>query len=97
MTVNGSSLSRFPSKDENVTESGPPAIESMLHENHSTIHLDIPFMEHIYKVARIFSIEMDLNVFVQLNKYETTPYCFLLNQNLTCDCLLISVLLPEFT
>ena len=36
MTVNGSSLSRFPSKDENVTESGPPAIESMLQENHST-------------------------------------------------------------
>ena len=53
MTVNGSSLSRFPSKDENVTESGPPAIESMLHENHYTIHLDIPFMEHIYKVARV--------------------------------------------
>ena len=33
---------------------------------------------------------------VQLNKYETVPYFFLLNQNLTWDCLLISVFLPEF-
>ena len=32
---------------------------------------------------------------VQLNKYETAPYFFLLNQNLTCDCLLISVFLPK--
>jgi hypothetical protein len=33
---------------------------------------------------------------VQLNKYETAPYCFPLNQNLTWDCLLISYFLPEF-
>ena len=33
---------------------------------------------------------------IQLNKYETAPYFFLLNQNLTCDCLLISVFLPKF-
>ena len=33
---------------------------------------------------------------VQLNKYETAPYIFLLNQNLTWDCLLISLVLPEF-
>ena len=34
---------------------------------------------------------------IQLNKYETASYCFLLNQNLTWDCLLIFVYLPEFT
>ena len=34
--------------------------------------------------------------YVQLKKYDTAPYFFLLNQNLTCDCLLISVFLPEF-
>ena len=33
---------------------------------------------------------------VQLKKCETAPYFFLLNQNLTCDCLLISVFLPIF-
>ena len=33
---------------------------------------------------------------LQLNKNETVPYFFLLNQNLTWDCLLISVFLPEF-
>ena len=33
---------------------------------------------------------------VQLNKYETAPYFFLLNQNLTWDCLLIFVFLPQF-
>ena len=33
---------------------------------------------------------------IQLNKYETAPYFFLLNQNLTCDWLLISVFLTEF-
>ena len=36
------------------------------------------------------------NVFLQLNKYETAPKNFLLNQNLTCDCLLISLFLPKF-
>ena len=35
---------------------------------------------------------------VQLNEYETAPYnIFELNQNLTCDCLLISVFCPKFT
>ena len=34
---------------------------------------------------------------VHLNKYETAPYFFLLSQNLICDCLSISVILPEFT
>ena len=33
---------------------------------------------------------------VQFNKYETAPYFFLSNQNLTWDCLLIFVFLPEF-
>ena len=33
---------------------------------------------------------------VQLNKYETAPILFQLNQNLICDCLLISVFLREF-
>ena len=33
-----------------------------------------------------------IKTFIQLNKYETTPYFFLLNQNLSCDCLLICVL-----
>ena len=36
-------------------------------------------------------------IFVQLNRYETTPYFFLLNQNLTCDCLMICGFFPEFT
>jgi hypothetical protein len=35
--------------------------------------------------------------FVQLNRYETAPYFFLLNQNLTRNCLLISVNYPVFT
>ena len=34
---------------------------------------------------------------VQLNKYETVPYFLQLSQNLTMDCLLISVYLPVFT
>ena len=34
---------------------------------------------------------------VQLNKYETAPYFFLLNQNLTCNCLVISAFYPVFT
>ena len=36
------------------------------------------------------------NLQIQLKKYETAPYFFLLNQNLTCHCLLISVFLPVF-
>ena len=34
---------------------------------------------------------------VQLNEYETAPYFIQLSQNLTSDCLLISVFLPVFT
>ena len=34
---------------------------------------------------------------VQLNKYETAPNFIQLSQNLTSDCLLISVFLPVFT
>ena len=34
---------------------------------------------------------------VQLNEYETGPYFIQLSQNLTSDCLLISVYLPVFT
>jgi hypothetical protein len=34
---------------------------------------------------------------VQLNEYETAPYFIQLSQNLTWDCLLISVYLPVFT
>ena len=34
---------------------------------------------------------------VQLKKYETAPYFFLLNQNFTCDCLLISVFYLDLT
>ena len=33
---------------------------------------------------------------LQLNEYETTPYFNQFSQNLTCDCLLISVFSPEF-
>ena len=33
---------------------------------------------------------------IKLNKYETAPNFFLLNQNLTCNCLLIFVFLPKF-
>ena len=33
---------------------------------------------------------------LQLNKHENAPYFFLLKQNLTSDCLLISVFLPKF-
>ena len=32
--------------------------------------------------------------YIQLNKYETAPNFILLNQNLTWDCLLLSVFLP---
>ena len=34
---------------------------------------------------------------IQLNEYETVLYCLQLRQNLTWDCLLISVYLPVFT
>ena len=34
---------------------------------------------------------------LQLNEYETAPYFIQFSQNMTCDCLLISVLCPEFT
>ena len=34
---------------------------------------------------------------VQLNEYETVPYFIQLSQNLTSDCLLISVYYPVFT
>ena len=34
---------------------------------------------------------------LQLNEYETAPYFIQFSQNLTCDCLLISVFSPEFT
>jgi hypothetical protein len=34
---------------------------------------------------------------IQLNEYEAAPYSIQLSQNLTLDCLLISVLLPVFT
>ena len=47
------------------------------------------------KISMIDMYDIDLYT-VQLNKYETAPYFFLLNQNLTWDCLLISVFLPEF-
>ena len=33
---------------------------------------------------------------IQLNEYETAPYFIQLSQNLTLDCLLISVFLPVF-
>ena len=33
---------------------------------------------------------------IKLDKYETAPYFFLLNENLTCNFLLISVFLPKF-
>ena len=36
-------------------------------------------------------------MYVQLNEYETAPYFIQLSQNLTSDCLLISVYLPVFT
>ena len=39
---------------------------------------------------------VDKFINVQLNKYDTAPYFFILNQNMTCDCLSISVLLIEF-
>ena len=45
------------------------------------------------KVSTSYQI---LIINLQLKKYETAPYFFLLNQNLTCDCLLISVFLPVF-
>ena len=35
--------------------------------------------------------------FVQLNAYETASYFIYFSQNLTCDCLLISVFCPKFT
>ena len=34
---------------------------------------------------------------VQFNEYETIPYFIKFSQNLTSDCLLISVFSPEFT
>ena len=37
------------------------------------------------------------NPIVHLNEYETAPYFIQFSQNLTCDCLLISVFSPEFT
>ena len=35
--------------------------------------------------------------FLQLNEYETAPYSIQFSQNLTWDCLLISVFFPKFT
>ena len=40
------------------------------------------------KTSKLISI-------IQLNKYETAPYFLQLSQNLTSDCLLISVFLPS--
>ena len=34
---------------------------------------------------------------IQLNDYEIAPYFIQFRQNLTCDCLLISVFSPKFT
>ena len=34
---------------------------------------------------------------LQLNKYETAPNFIQFSQNLTCDCLFISVFFPEST
>ena len=34
---------------------------------------------------------------LQLNEYETAPYFVQFSQNLTSDCLLISVFYPKFT
>ena len=34
---------------------------------------------------------------VQLNEYETVPYFIQFSQNLTCECLLISMVCPKFT
>ena len=36
-------------------------------------------------------------IWIQLNEYETAPYFIQFSRNLTSDCLLISVLYPEFT
>ena len=50
--------------------------------------------------GRIQSLDFDFSsefLFSQLNKYETAPNFIQLSQNLTSDCLLISVLLPVFT
>ena len=46
----------------------------------------------LQKISRLLAAV----VVVQLDKYETAPYFFLLNQKLTWHCLLISGFLPEF-
>ena len=50
---------------------------------------------HLFHVmAKVTEDQIGL---LQLNEYETVPYFIQLSQNLTCDCLWISVFSPEFT
>ena len=56
----------------------------------------VPFIDDL-KFLTFHYFNRLLLYILQLNKYETAPYFFLLNQNLTCDCLLISVFYPVFT
>ena len=49
---------------------------------------------------RVCLFKMDIGCFllyIQLNEYETASYFIRFSQNLTFDCLLISVFCPEFT
>ena len=58
------------------------------------------------RFRNVLGLEMGLNdykkkilqiiPFLQLNEYETAPYFIQFSQNLTCDCLLISVFSPKF-
>ena len=62
--------------------------------------LHTTFLEYVIKVSDSM-IEGNKRIrnahHVQLNEYDTVLYCLRLSQNVTWDCLLISVYLPVFT
>ena len=77
-----------------------PLVNSILFswqsETNSSLYLDKgPFFNYVDKVVLEMSAVYRFFL-IQLNKYETAPYSIQFSQNLTCDCLLISVFCPEF-
>ena len=49
------------------------------------------------KATKISKRKSHFVLTIQLNEYETAPYFIQFSQNLTCDCLFISVFCPKFT
>ena len=55
---------------------------------------DVKGKDEAFKI--ITKVKITQTIFLQLNQYETAPYFLQLGKNLTLDCLLIYLNLPEF-